>query len=216
MKFSFIIALLLIVSCPLVSAKSNAKDTPYKTASSSDKKFIITHKPTTNTLIIQDAKNLNELKVIPVVDKKKKSSLVSGLHDASARNSFIVTLKDSPEIWEINYQNPPPSGFGTWVHDYRKDSGEATNTLFPIRRLRFDKSVDNFFLDKDYVKVISVSCKGNIQIIDLDLGRKIAGFNIFDQKPEGIIENKILGLNRSYIKKTFQRAAEFRLKNCFS
>jgi len=214
MKFSFIITLLLIISSLLISAGGNAKDTPQKTASSSDNKFIITHKPTPNTLVIQDSKTLSQLKLIPVSDIKGNSSDISGIHNASARNSFIVALKNSPEVWEINYENPPPAGFCTWVHDYRKDSGEATAKLFPIRRLRPGTILDNFFFDNDYVFIISVSCKGKIQIIDLDLGRKVANFNIFDKSLDSFRQDEIMGLDQESIHKILLKATQFRLENC--
>lgn len=147
-------------------------------AISSDDRYVIVGNYMPNTLVILDAIDLKLIKVIPVIDQHGKSSRVSAVYDARPRNSFIVALKDSPELWEINYQNPPPAGFGNWVHDYRKDSGEAKKRLFPIRRIYLKDVLDDFLFDQDYVFVLSASRKGKGQVIDLDLGRKVADLEI--------------------------------------
>ena len=148
------------------------------TAISSDDRFVIVGNYMPNTLVVLDAKDLSLVKIIPVVDKKGNSSRVSAVYDARPRKSFVVALKDSPELWEINYQNPPPAGFGNWVHDYRKASGEAKIRLFPIRRLYLDSVLDDFFFDQEYVHVLSASRKGKGQVVDMDLGRKVADLDI--------------------------------------
>jgi DNA-binding beta-propeller fold protein YncE/cytochrome c553 len=148
------------------------------TAISSDDRFVIVGNYMPNTLVILDAKDLSLVKIIPVVDKKGNSSRVSAVYDARPRRSFIAALKDSPEVWEISYKDPPPAGFGTWVHDYRKDSGEATIEQFPVRRLLLDAVLDDFFFDQEYVHILSASRKGKGQVIDLDLGRKVADLDI--------------------------------------
>ncbi len=148
------------------------------TAISSDDKHVIVGNYMPNTLVILDAKDLTLVKIIPVVDKKGKSSRVSAVYDARPRKSFVVALKDSPELWEIHYGNPPPAGFGNWVHDYRKTSGEAKVRLFPIRRIYLESILDDFFFDQEYVHVLSASRKGKGQVVDMDLGRKVTDLEI--------------------------------------
>ena len=147
-------------------------------ALSSDDRFIIVGNDLPNTMVVLDAKNLGLIKVIPTVDRKGKPSRVSAVHDAKPRRSFLASFKDSSELWEISYQIPPPAGFGEWVHDYRKDSGEADVRNFPVRRLFLNNPIDNFFLDQEYVHVIARSKNGKGQVVDLDLGRKVYNFNI--------------------------------------
>lgn len=147
-------------------------------AISSDDQFIIVGNYSPNTLVVLDAKNLGLVKVIPAIDRKGKSSRVSAVYDAKPRRSFLASLKDSPELWEISYQTPAPAGFGEWVHDYRKDSGEAKVRSFPFRRLSLTNPVDEFFLDQEYVHVIGNSDKGRGQVVDLDLGRKVTDLNV--------------------------------------
>ena len=148
------------------------------TAISSDDKYVIVGNYMPNTLVILNAEDLSLVKVIPVIGKNGKSSRISAVYNAPPRKTFIAALKDSPEVWEINYENPPPAGFGTWVHDYRKESGEATVKLFPIRKLQLDSVLDDFFFDQEYVHILSASRKGKGQVIDLDLGRKVADLDI--------------------------------------
>lgn len=147
-------------------------------AISSDDRYVIVGNYMPNTLVILDAKDLSLVRVIPVIDKHGKGSRVSAVYDARPRKSFMVALKDSPELWEINYQNPPPAGFGSWVHDYRKDSGEAKVRPFPIRHFYLKSVMDDFFFDQDYAFVLSASRKGKGQVVDLDLGRKVADLEI--------------------------------------
>jgi len=147
-------------------------------AISSDDRYVIVGNYMPNTLVILDAKDLSLVRIIPVIDKQGKASRVSAVYDARPRQSFIVALKDSPELWEISYQNPPPAGFGNWVHDYRKDSGEAKKRLFSIRRIYLKDVMDDFLFDQDYVFVLSASRKGKGQVVDLDLGRKVADLEI--------------------------------------
>ena len=147
-------------------------------AISSDDRYVIVGNYMPNTLVILNADDLSLVKVIPVIDKHGKDSRVSAVYDARPRHSFMVALKDSPELWEINYQNPPPAGFENWVHDYRKDSGEAKIRLFPIRRIFLKDVMDDFLFSQDYVFVLSASRKGKGQVVDLDLGRKVADLEI--------------------------------------
>lgn len=148
------------------------------TAISSDDRFVIVGNYMPNTLVILNASDLSLVKIIPVVDKDGKSSRISAVYDARPRKSFVAALKDSPELWEISYQNPPPAGFGKWVHDYRKSSGEAVANQFPLRQIKLDSVLDDFFFDQEYVHVLSASRKGKGQVVDLDLGRKVADLEI--------------------------------------
>ena len=147
-------------------------------AISNDDRVVIVGNYMPNTLVILDAKDLSLLKIIPVVDKKGNPSRVSAVYDARPRDSFVVALKDSPELWEINYQDPAPAGFGEWVHDYREGSGEAISKTFPIRRIYLNSILDDFFFSQDYVHVLSASRKGKGQVIDMDLGRQVADLEI--------------------------------------
>jgi mono/diheme cytochrome c family protein len=78
-----------------------------------------------HTLVLLDAATLQPLEVKPVQDVfKKKSSRVSAIYQAEPRQSFVVALKDLPEVWEVAYGDPPPKSFG-FVHSYEQGMEKA-------------------------------------------------------------------------------------------
>ena len=143
-------------------------------AVSADGRYVMIANYLPHTLVLLDAKDLSPIKLYEVKDDAGKSSRVSAVYTAPTRNSFIAALKDIPELWEISYDDNPPLGFGTWMHDYRKDSGEdSTPEPFPVRRITVNDYLDDFFFDQDYVNLIGASREGKGQVVNLDVGRVI-------------------------------------------
>ena len=141
-------------------------------AVSGDGRYVMAANYLPHTLALLDAKDLTPLDLFEAKGKNGTSSRVSAVYTAPPRNSFIAALKDIPEVWEINYAEDPPLGFGQWVHDYRADSSEiAKPDRLPIRRITVEDFLDDFFFDQDYVKLVGASRDGNGQVLDLDLGR---------------------------------------------
>jgi len=148
-------------------------------AVSHDGKTVIVANYLPHNLVLLDAANLDPLKIIPAVAEDGTSSRVSAVYTADPRNSFVAALKDAPELWEINYEDEPPPGFGQWVHDYRPDSGELEKTpRFPVKRIHLDRVLDDFFLTQDYEKVVGSSRSGGTVVYDLDLKRKMAEIDL--------------------------------------
>ena len=72
-------------------------------AVSGDGRYVMVANYLPHTLVILDA-NLELVKVIPVADREgKRTSRVSAVYDAAPRRSFVVALKDVPELWEMSY-----------------------------------------------------------------------------------------------------------------
>jgi len=143
-------------------------------AVSADDRYVMVANYLPHSLVLLDARDLSPVKLFDVRDNDGKTSRVSAVYTAPPRNSFIAALKDIPEVWEISYAAEPPAGFGGWVHDYRKDSGENPRPEpFPVRRVRVDDYLDDFFFDQDYVALIGASREGKGQVVDMDLGRVI-------------------------------------------
>ena len=44
---------------------------------------------------------------------------------------------------------------------------------FPVRRIRVDDYLDDFFFDQEYVSIIGASRTGKGQVVDMDIGRVI-------------------------------------------
>jgi mono/diheme cytochrome c family protein/DNA-binding beta-propeller fold protein YncE len=149
-------------------------------AVSSDNKYVIVGNYLPHTLVLLKASDLSLIKIIPVEDGEGNSSRVSAVYNAPPRTSFIVALKDIPEVWEISYDEDPPAGFASgWVHDYRKESGDAAKPEpFPVRRIKVDRHLDDFFFDQDYINLIGASREGRGQVINLDARRVIAELDL--------------------------------------
>ncbi len=148
-------------------------------AVSHDGRYVMVANYLPHTLVLLDAKDLTPIKVIKAGDGAGNSSRVSAVYTAAPRSSFIAALKDIPEVWEINYADHPPVGFGKWVPDHRPDSGEETEPArFPIRKIRLKGILDDFVLTQDYKKIIGSTRGGGAQVVDLDLGRAVANVNL--------------------------------------
>ncbi len=147
-------------------------------AVSSDGRFVLVGNYLPNNLVVLDAKDLSLIKIIPTTNAKGKSSRVSAVYDAHPRQSFVVALKDIPEVWEISYKNPTPLGFGKWVHDHRPQQSEAEREILPIRKIKIDSVLDDFFFNQEYTLIVGSSRGGLGRIVDLDLGRIVSKLNL--------------------------------------
>lgn len=143
-------------------------------AVSHDGRYVIVANYLPHNLVVLDASDLSPLKVIQAQDGKGNSSRVSAVYTADPRDTFVAALKDIPEVWEISYADDPPPGFSGWVHDYRKDSGDAQKPApFPVRRVKVKGYLDDFFLTQEYERIIGTARDGSGQVVDLDLGRAV-------------------------------------------
>ena len=130
-----------------------------------------------HSLAILSADDLMVEKIIDIVDAKGKSSRVSAVYQAPPRQSFIVALKDIPQVWEVFYGEDPP--FQGFVHDYRVEGPPKQTEPFPVRKIGLDDFLDDFFFDHAYEYLIGASRNGkNGQVVDLVIGRKIADIDI--------------------------------------
>lgn len=148
-------------------------------AVSSDGRFVIAGNYLPHTLVVLDAVDLTPLKIIPVRDDAGKSSRVSAVYDAAPRRSFIAALKDIPEVWEIPYDDKAEPVYPGLVHDYRLGEAIAAKGPFPVRRIRLDDYLDDFFFDQSYEHLIGAARNAkNGQVVSLIVGRKIADVDL--------------------------------------
>ena len=135
-------------------------------AVSGDGKSVLIGNYLPHNLVVLDAENLQPIKVIPVKDKKGKSSRVSAVYTATPRNSFIAALKDIPEVWEIYYND-------------KHNKGNENKSSFPIRRIELDDYLDDFQFDQSYTHIMGTGRNNkNGQVIDLNIGRKVADLEL--------------------------------------
>lgn len=145
-------------------------------AASDDGRYLMVANYLPHNLVLLDARDLRPIKVIPVRDDKGASSRVSAVYDAGPRHSFIAALKDIPEVWEIPYGDDPLPVYSGPMHDYRLNEGVSRQEgRFPVRRIRLDDYLDDFFFDPSYRLLIGAARNArNGQVVHLDVGRKIA------------------------------------------
>lgn len=143
-------------------------------AVSDDGRYVMVANYLPHTLTLLDAGDLRPLKLLDVSDSSGKGSRVSAVYTADPRHSFVAAMKDIPELWEINYEDTPPRGFGKWMHDYRTDSGDSLDIArFPVRRIKVEDYLDDFLFNQDYSVLVGSSRNGKAQVVDLDLGRTV-------------------------------------------
>jgi DNA-binding beta-propeller fold protein YncE len=145
-------------------------------AISSDGRYVLVANYLPHTLVLLNGSDLSLQRIIPVHDEHGTSSRVSAVYDAPPRESFIVALKDLKEVWEIQYADEPVY-YGR-VHDYRYE-GPPEQDMFPIRRIRLDDYLDDFFFDPAYDNIIGAARDAkNGQVISLIVGRKVADIDL--------------------------------------
>ena len=131
-----------------------------------------------HTLVLLDAGDLGVLQVVPVADDRgKATSRVSAVYQAAPRESFVVALKDLPEIWELSYAETPPAVYSGLVHSYEKGMVEAVAApgAFPVRRIPLSRPLDDFFFTPSYRELIGSARDGERAVmVNLDVRREIA------------------------------------------
>jgi len=109
------------------------------------------------------------------VKELKTNSRVSAVYDAAPRKSFVVALKDIPEIWEIPYDPKAEDIPAGLVHDFRLKEGAFVPGFLNARRTQLEDVLDDFFFTPDYRQVVGASRDGKRgQVVHLDVRRTIA------------------------------------------
>jgi len=115
----------------------------------------------------------------------KSASRASAVYDAAPRKSFVVALKDIPEVWEISYDPKAAPIYDGLVHDYKMGEAIAKPGFHGVRRTPLSEPLDDFFFDQSYRHVLGAtrpkagSSEGaTAQVVNLDARRKIADLPI--------------------------------------
>lgn len=146
-------------------------------AMSHDGKWLAVANYLPNTLTILSTADLSVAEVHEIKGKDGTPSRVSAVYQAPPRESFVLALKDVPEIWEVFYgPNPPQFGF---AHDYRIEGPVKNPAPFPIRKITTPDYLDDFFFDQSYEYVMGASRSGEGGlVIDLVIGQKTADLDL--------------------------------------
>jgi cytochrome c553 len=130
------------------------------------------------TLTLLDAGTLEVVRVLDVTARDGMASRVSAVYQAPERESFILALKDAPEIWEVSTTEASRTYHEGLVHSHEAGMEEALAAetgLFARRRIIVDEPIDDFFFTPDYRHLIGASREGGRGIVvNLNVGREIA------------------------------------------
>ncbi len=148
-------------------------------AVSADDRYVMVGNYLPHTLVLLSAHDLSLVKIIDVEDDFDNSSRVSAVYTVPPRQSFVAALKDIKEVWEISYADDPEPVYNGLMHDYQLKEGLAETGPFPVRRIRLDDYLDDFFFDPDYRHLIGAARNArNGQVVNLLVGRKIADIEL--------------------------------------
>lgn len=130
------------------------------------------------SLTILSTEDLAVERVFDVVAKDGTPSRVSAVYQAPQRDSFILALKDAPEVWEIATDPNAEPVYEGYVHSYEKGMVEAlasSEGLFALRRIEVAEPIDDFFFTPDYRNLIGAARDGKRGVVvNLTVGREIA------------------------------------------
>ncbi|WP_422843123.1 cytochrome D1 domain-containing protein [Acidovorax sp. M2(2025)] len=160
-------------------------------AVSGDGRWVMAANYLPHTLALFDS----DLQLVRTYDARtldgKLSSRVSAVYDAAPRKSFVVALKDIPELWEISYDPAAAPIHDGLVHDYKMGEAIAKPGYLGVRRTPLEEPLDDFFFDQSYRHVLGATrpktaapdSKGapapaTAQVVNLDVRRKIADLPI--------------------------------------
>ncbi len=177
MSESFVLLRLQCLAMVLASAAAMASAQPaaITLAASADGKFVVKATEQPSTLVLMDAQ-LNVLKVHTVMDKNgKTASRVAAVYDAPARKSFVVALRDVPEVWEVSYDTTSEDIPVGMVHDFQYKEGAFIPGYLNPRRSYLSQPVAGLVFTQDYSEfVATVGATGKRVRINLDVRRQIA------------------------------------------
>ncbi len=147
-------------------------------AMSADGKWLAVASYLPETLTILSTDDLSVARVMEVKGRKGTPSRVSAVYQAPDRNSFILALKDVPEIWEVATDPDAGPYHDGFVHSHEagmEESLAAEKGLFARRRIDVSAPLDDFFFDPGYHNLIGANRAGETGVVvNLDVGREIA------------------------------------------
>jgi transposase-like protein len=115
---------------------------------------------------------------VKFTDDKRYFVSESSVYQAPRRKSFVLALKDAPEIWEIATSPDAVPFHEGFVHSHEvsiEESLAAEKGLFARRRIMVNAPLDDFFFTPDYRNLIGTNREGDAGVVvNLDVGREIA------------------------------------------
>ncbi|MCK0150482.1 nitrite reductase [Marivita sp. S6314] len=144
-------------------------------AMSKDGKYLAVANYLPHSLTILSTQDLSVQKIFDVVGKHGDTSRVSAVYQAPQRDSFILALKDIPEIWEVATDPNADPVYEGFVHSHQKGMVEgipSSQGLFARKRIELEEPLDDFFFTPDYRFLIGAARESeNGVVVNLNVGR---------------------------------------------
>ncbi|HZM36377.1 MAG TPA: cytochrome D1 domain-containing protein [Burkholderiales bacterium] len=141
-------------------------------AVSSDGRYVAVANTLPHSVVLLDS----DLRLVKILET---GSRVAAVYDAPPRKSFIVALRDVPELWEVSYDpqaEPIPQGL---VHDFRLKEGTFVPGFLNPRRTALEDVLEDFFFTPDFRQVVGASRAGRRgQVVHLDVRRAVATLDL--------------------------------------
>jgi mono/diheme cytochrome c family protein len=134
-----------------------------------------------HSLVVLDAKDLGLVQIVPVNGASGTSSRVSAVYQAEPRASFVVALKDVPELFELPLVSLEGSEQARRMYGYGPFTEEMLRAAAPleIRRVALPGILDAFFFDPTYRYVVGAEQgTGHVDVIDLETGNVSARLDL--------------------------------------
>jgi DNA-binding beta-propeller fold protein YncE len=144
-------------------------------ALSGNGKYLVIADDDTHRLTVLDS-DLKPLKSLPITSRDGlRNSRVQSIHAVPSRQSFVVALRDIPEVWEISYNPAAPEIPLGVVHDFQYREGAfAPGFLNPVRTA-LPHPVEDFALGADGNSFVTTTPGTNeATLVHLDVRRAIA------------------------------------------
>ena len=148
-------------------------------ALSGDGRFVAVANYLPHSLVLLDAGDPSVRRVIPAVALRGgATSRISAVYDARPRRSFIVAMKDIPEVWEVSYDDNAPPVYAGLVHSHERGMVEGLASsagLFALRRIAVEEPLDDLMFDPPYRSLLGSTREGGrTVVVNLTVGRPVA------------------------------------------
>ena len=144
-------------------------------AMSNDGKWLAVANYLPRTLTVLSTEDLSVARTIDIAGDDGTPSRVSAVYQAPQRSSFVLALKDVPEIWEVATSADGTAFHAGLVPVAAAQSASDETGLFARRRIKISAPLDDFFFTPDYSNLIGTNREGDKGVVvNLDQGREIA------------------------------------------
>lgn len=157
--------MILAATLPLGAGESGVR--------SSDGRWLLRADDSGRTLAIVELRSGAVVERIGVADRSGVPARVARIVEALPRHSFIVTLHDVAEAWELVYAAGAEPSFDGLVHDYRMGEAIAQRHVWPLRRIRLEEPQQEFLFSPDFAHGIARARDGRLDVVNLHVRRRI-------------------------------------------